>query len=96
MVITIIISIHNKERFIEACIKTLLAQNYPSDRYEIIMINIFKFRMLTRIFYRLSRLTFVIYADLLYVIFLAISTNTYKDENVISMNGDMAETQSVL
>lgn len=34
MDISIIVSFHNEERFIEVCIKALLAQNYPSDRYE--------------------------------------------------------------
>lgn len=37
--ITVIIPFFNSEQYIEKCIQSLLAQDYPKDSYEIIMIN---------------------------------------------------------
>lgn len=36
---SIIITFYNKEKTIEACIKALLSQDFPEDRYEIIAVN---------------------------------------------------------
>jgi glycosyltransferase involved in cell wall biosynthesis len=39
MDISIVVPFYNEEKYIEGCIKALLAQDYPADRYEIIMVN---------------------------------------------------------
>jgi glycosyltransferase involved in cell wall biosynthesis len=39
MHISIVVPFYNEERYIEECIKSLLAQDYATDRYEIIMVD---------------------------------------------------------
>jgi glycosyltransferase involved in cell wall biosynthesis len=39
MDISVIIPFHNEEKYIEKCIHSLLSQDYPKDKYEIIMIS---------------------------------------------------------
>ena len=39
MDISVVVPFYNEERYIEGCIKSLLAQNYPDEKYEIIMID---------------------------------------------------------
>jgi glycosyltransferase involved in cell wall biosynthesis len=37
--VSIVISFHNEEQYIGACLKSLLSLNYPKDLYEIILVN---------------------------------------------------------
>lgn len=37
--ISVVVPFYNAERFIEGCINALLSQSYPTDRYEIIMVD---------------------------------------------------------
>lgn len=39
MNISVVVPFHNEEQYIERCIQALLAQNYPRDQHEIIMID---------------------------------------------------------
>jgi glycosyltransferase involved in cell wall biosynthesis len=39
MDISVVVPVYNVERYVEDCIKALLSQSYPSDRYEIIMVD---------------------------------------------------------
>jgi len=38
-VVTVIVAAHNEERFIGRCIRSLLAQNFPRDLFEILVVN---------------------------------------------------------
>ena len=35
--VTVVVPVRNEEKFLEATLQSLLVQNYPSDRYEIIV-----------------------------------------------------------
>jgi len=37
--VTVIVAAHNEERFIGRCIRSLLAQNFPRDLFEILVVN---------------------------------------------------------
>ena len=37
--ISIIVAAHNEEEYLDRCIKALVEQNYPKDKYEVIFIN---------------------------------------------------------
>jgi glycosyltransferase involved in cell wall biosynthesis len=39
MDISVVVPFYNEERYIESCVKALLSQSYPADRYEIIMVD---------------------------------------------------------
>jgi glycosyltransferase involved in cell wall biosynthesis len=37
--VSVVVCVHNEERWLESCIDSLLSQNYPDERYEIILID---------------------------------------------------------
>lgn len=37
--VSIVVPLHNEERWIDQCVESLLAQDYPADRYEIIVVD---------------------------------------------------------
>ena len=38
-VISVVVAVHNQERFIGRCIRSLLRQNYPADAFEMIIVD---------------------------------------------------------
>ncbi len=40
-VVSVLIAVRNEKDYISACVKALLGQNYPSDKFEVIVIDDF-------------------------------------------------------